>query len=42
MLFVGVDWAEAHHDLCLLDEQGKCLVGGGCRMTWKACGGSTS
>jgi transposase len=25
MLFVGVDWAEAHHDLCLLDEQGKVL-----------------
>ena len=23
MVFVGVDWAEAHHDLCLVDEQGK-------------------
>jgi len=22
MVFVGIDWAEAHHDLCLLDEQG--------------------
>jgi transposase len=25
MVFVGVDWAEAHHDVCLLDEQGKAL-----------------
>lgn len=25
MVFVGVDWAEAHHDVCLLDEQGKVL-----------------
>ena len=25
MVFVGHDWAEAHHDLCLLDEQGKLL-----------------
>ena len=25
MIFVGVDWAEAHHDVCLLDEQGKVL-----------------
>lgn len=25
MLFVGVDWAEAHHDVCLLDEQGEVL-----------------
>ena len=22
MIFVGVDWAEAHHDLCVLDEEG--------------------
>src|SRR5437016_4342525 len=22
MIFVGVDWAEDHHDVCLLDEQG--------------------
>lgn len=26
MLFVGVDWAERHHDLCLLDEQGAVLA----------------
>ena len=25
MLFLGVDWAEAHHDVCLLDGQGKVL-----------------
>src|SRR6266487_3546551 len=25
MVFVGIDWAEAHHDVCLLDEQGKLL-----------------
>jgi transposase len=26
MLFVGVDWAEDHHDICLMDEQGKVLA----------------
>jgi transposase len=26
MLFVGVDWAERHHDVCLLDEQGAVLA----------------
>jgi transposase len=25
MVYVGIDWAEAHHDVCLLDEQGKLL-----------------
>ena len=25
MVFLGVDWAEEHHDVCLLDEQGKVL-----------------
>lgn len=25
MVFVGVDWGEAHHDVCLLDELGKVL-----------------
>jgi transposase len=25
MVFLGIDWAEAHHDVCLLDEQGKML-----------------
>ena len=25
MIFVGVDWAEAHHDVCVLDDQGAVL-----------------
>lgn len=25
MVFVGVDWAEAHHDVCVIDEAGKVL-----------------
>lgn len=25
MLFVGVDWAEAHHDVCVMDDQGQVL-----------------
>ncbi|MCA1838573.1 MAG: IS110 family transposase, partial [Actinobacteria bacterium] len=25
MIFVGDDWAETHHDICVLDEQGKLL-----------------
>ena len=25
MIFVGVDWAEAHHDVCVLDEDGQVL-----------------
>jgi len=25
MIFVGVDWAEAHHDVCVEDEDGKRL-----------------
>ena len=25
MIFVGVDWAEAHHDICVLDEVGEVL-----------------
>ena len=26
MLFLGVDWGEVHHDLCLLDQDGSVLV----------------
>jgi transposase len=26
LLFVGVDWGEAHHDLCLLDQDGAALA----------------
>ena len=25
MIFVGVDWAEDHHDVCVLDQEGKVL-----------------
>jgi transposase len=25
VIFVGVDWAEAHHDICMLDEDGQVL-----------------
>ena len=28
MIFVGVDWAEAHHDVFVEDEDGKRLAGG--------------
>lgn len=28
MIFVGVDWAEAHHDVVVQDESGKRLAGG--------------
>ena len=26
MLFLGVDWGERHHDLCLLDQDGSVLA----------------
>jgi len=26
VVFLGVDWAEEHHDVCMLDEQGKVLA----------------
>ena len=26
MVFVGIDWAEAHHDVCLVDQEGAVLV----------------
>ena len=26
MIFVGDDWAEAHHDVCLMDEAGTRLA----------------
>ena len=43
MIFVGDDWAEAHHDVCLMDEGGTRLAarrlpeglpGVGCCMRW--------
>ena len=26
MIFVGIDWAEAHHDVCVLDDEGEVLA----------------
>lgn len=26
MTHVGIDWAEAHHDVCILDEDGTVLA----------------
>jgi 2-keto-3-deoxy-galactonokinase len=26
MLFLGIDWGEAHHNLCLLDQDGRVLA----------------
>jgi hypothetical protein len=28
VIFVGIDWSEAHHDVCVLDEQGRVLAKG--------------
>jgi hypothetical protein len=28
VIFVGIDWAEAHHDVCVLDEEGGVLAKG--------------
>lgn len=28
MIFVGIDWAEAHHDVCVLDNEGRVLAKG--------------
>lgn len=28
MIFVGIDWAEAHHDVCVLDHEGRVLAKG--------------
>ena len=34
MLFVGDDWAEAHHDIKVQDETGRRLVRPGSRRAW--------
>jgi transposase len=28
VIFVGIDWAEAHHDVCVMDEEGRTLAKG--------------
>ena len=42
MIFAGVDWAEAHHDVHVQDENGKRLGGAGCPRAWRASPGSMS
>ncbi len=42
MIFVGVDWAEAHHDVYVQDEEGKRLGGGRLPRASTALAGSTS
>ena len=34
MLFIGDDWAEAHHDIEIEDDSGVCWPGNGCRRDW--------
>jgi hypothetical protein len=34
MLFLGVDWGERHHDLCLLDQTAACSPPTGSTMGW--------
>ncbi len=42
MIFVGVDWAEAHHDVHVEDGDGKRLGGPGCQKAWRGSPGSTT
>lgn len=42
MIFVGVDWAEAHHDVYVQDEDGKRLGGGRLPEGVEGSVGSTS
>jgi hypothetical protein len=40
MLFIGDDWAEAHHDIEIVDEDGRRWPSGGCpkgSMGWPGC-----
>ncbi len=41
MIFVGIDWAEAHHDVCVLDEQGGTLDGFRIPKDWRGSANST-
>ena len=42
MIFIGDDWAEDHHDVCLMDEAGRGWGRGGCRRDWPASAGCMS
>ena len=40
MLFVGDDWAKAHHDIEIEDDQGRVLAGAGSpkeQRAWLRC-----
>jgi hypothetical protein len=42
MIFVGVDWAETHHDVCVLDEAGDVLARKRIPTRLKECGRCTN
>ena len=42
MLFVGDDWAEAHHDVYLMDDAGGGWRRGGCPRDWPVSASCTS
>jgi hypothetical protein len=35
VLFVGDDWAEAHHDIEIGNDEGPVVPGGGYRRAWR-------
>ena len=39
MLFVGDDWAEAHHDIEIVDEAGRGWCGAGCQKASRVSAG---
>jgi hypothetical protein len=41
MIWIGDDWAEDHHDIEILDEDGRRLAGRGCPKAWQASPGCT-
>ena len=40
MIFVGVDWAEAHHDVHVKVRTANGWLAGGCLKEWRASPGS--
>src|SRR5437660_1934521 len=38
MVYLGIDWAEDHHDLCVLDEGGERLAGARVPEGVEGCG----
>jgi hypothetical protein len=41
LLFVGDDWAEAHHDVEVMDAVGRRLAKAGCPREWRGWPGCT-